>query len=170
MTIDNIEGIQTAAIGILTAIPGASPATGETRWTFGLGELDDGFKLLPVLIGLFAVNSTMIWFGALQERYARPGAGASRLPFWFGTAAGLVPWAVIAVYLLQDAGSVPTFVFAIFGVEAVLFSSFGLNQWLQYRGVGPWSDYAFGEKAYLVLSLGAKSALAWQIYGGSLGT
>jgi hypothetical protein len=46
--------------------------------------------------------------------------------------------------------------------------SFALNQWLQYRGVGRWSDYAFGEKGYLVLSLGAKSALAWQIYAGSL--
>lgn len=48
--------------------------------------------------------------------------------------------------------------------------SFGLNQWLQYRGVGPWRDYAFGEKAYLVLSLAAKSALAWQIFAGSLAT
>ena len=38
-------------------------------------------------------------------------------------------------------------------VETVLFFSFGLNQWLQYRKVGRWSDYLFGEKTYLVLSL-----------------
>ena len=50
----------------------------------------------------------------------------------------------------------------------MFFFSFGLNQWLQYRGVGPWRDYLFGEQAYLVLSLVAKSVLAWQIYGGSL--
>jgi hypothetical protein len=54
------------------------------------------------------------------------------------------------------------------GPQFVFFFSFGLNQWLQYRGVGPWRSYAFGEKAYLVLSLGAKSVLAWQIFGGSL--
>ena len=48
------------------------------------------------------------------------------------------------------------------------FNSFAVNQWLQYRQVGPWRSYAFGEKAYLVLSLVAKSALAWQIFGGSL--
>ena len=60
------------------------------------------------------------------------------------------------------------------GVEVTLMSSpsvffsFGLNQWLQYRGIGRWRDYAFGEKTYLVLSLAAKSVLAWQIYGGSL--
>ena len=46
--------------------------------------------------------------------------------------------------------------------------SFALNQWLQYRRVGRWSSYAWGEKVYLVLSLVAKSALAWQIFGGSL--
>jgi Heliorhodopsin len=39
---------------------------------------------------------------------------------------------------------------------------------LQYRQIGPWHSYAFGEKAYLVLSLVAKSALAWQIFAGSL--
>jgi hypothetical protein len=52
--------------------------------------------------------------------------------------------------------------------ELLFFFSFGLNQWLQYRGVGRWKSYAYGEKAYLVLSLAAKSVLAWQIYGGSL--
>jgi hypothetical protein len=39
---------------------------------------------------------------------------------------------------------------------------------LQYRRVGSWASYLFGEKTYLVLSLVAKSLLAWQIYGGSL--
>ena len=34
--------------------------------------------------------------------------------------------------------------------------------------VGAWSSYLYGEKTYLVLSLVAKSLLAWQIYGGSL--
>ncbi|MFM9082835.1 MAG: hypothetical protein ACKOQ7_02880, partial [Actinomycetota bacterium] len=41
-------------------------------------------------------------------------------------------------------------------------------QWLQYRRVGRWADYLHGEKVYLVLSLAAKSFLAWQIFGGSL--
>lgn len=43
-------------LGILLAMPGIAAATGQTRLTFGLTELMDGFKLLPVLIGLFAVN------------------------------------------------------------------------------------------------------------------
>jgi hypothetical protein len=33
----------------------------------------------------------------------------------------------------------------------------------QYR-----RDYLYGEKVYIVLSLTAKSALAWQVYAGAL--
>jgi heliorhodopsin len=40
--------------------------------------------------------------------------------------------------------------------------------WLQYRRVGPWRDYLYGERGYIVLSLTAKSALAWQVFGGTL--
>ena len=43
-------------LGILASMPGIASATGEARLTFGLTELNDGFKLLPVLIGLFAIN------------------------------------------------------------------------------------------------------------------
>ncbi len=52
-------GLFSGAIGVLIAMPGASPATGIPRLTFGMHELDDGFKLLPVLIGLFAVNQVI---------------------------------------------------------------------------------------------------------------
>ena len=63
-----------------------------------------------------------------------------------------------------------TAVFAIIETlaQSIFFFSFGLNQWLQYRKIGKWTSYIFGEKTYLVLSLVAKSVLAWQIFGGSL--
>jgi putative tricarboxylic transport membrane protein len=50
------RGILSGFLGLLVALPGTSPATGEVRLTFGFSELDDGLKLLPVLIGLFAVG------------------------------------------------------------------------------------------------------------------
>lgn len=52
-------GILSGFLGMLATIPGTSPATGAVRWTFGMAELNDGFKLLPVLIGLFAVNQVL---------------------------------------------------------------------------------------------------------------
>ncbi|TWU00993.1 Tripartite tricarboxylate transporter TctA family protein [Stieleria varia] len=56
-------GLLSGAVGVLLAMPGALPATGTPRLTFGFAEMDDGFKLLPVLIGLFAVNQVIrqIW-------------------------------------------------------------------------------------------------------------
>ncbi len=46
-------------LGILFAMPGIAAATGKTRLTFGFTELNDGFQLLPVLIGMFAVNQIL---------------------------------------------------------------------------------------------------------------
>jgi Heliorhodopsin len=36
------------------------------------------------------------------------------------------------------------------------------------RRIGRWRSYLFGERAYLVLSLVAKSALAWRVFAGTL--
>ena len=45
---------------------------------------------------------------------------------------------------------------------------FALVQYLQYKPVGKWSDYLRGERAYIILSLVAKSLLAWQIFANTL--
>ena len=50
----------------------------------------------------------------------------------------------------------------------ILFNCFALVQYLQYKPVGKWANYLRGEKAYIVLSLVAKSALAWQVFAGTL--
>ncbi|MEX2577900.1 MAG: tripartite tricarboxylate transporter permease [Verrucomicrobiales bacterium] len=50
------KGLLSGMAGCLAALPGMHPATGEIRFTFGLVEMSDGFRLLPVLIGLFAFS------------------------------------------------------------------------------------------------------------------
>ena len=127
-----------------------------------------GIDGVSALIGIAGANVAMILFGWLQEAANPPGRTAVTMrPFWFGCVAGAAPWIAIG-YNLVAAEEVPGFVVGIFVSLFVFFNSFALNQWLQYRQVGPWRSYAFGEKAYLVLSLVAKSALAWQIFAGSL--
>jgi hypothetical protein len=127
-----------------------------------------GITEVTALVGIAGANVAMILFGWLQERANPPGRErTTMLPFLFGTIAGAAPWVAIVVNVLGS-DTVPGFVYGIVVTQFVFFFSFGLNQWLQYRGVGPWREYAYGEKAYLVLSLGAKSVLAWQIFGGSL--
>jgi hypothetical protein len=130
--------------------------------------LYSGIDGISALIGIAGANVAMILFGWLQESTNPPGRATTTMkPFWFGCIAGAAPWVAIG-YNLAAAEDVPGFVVGIYVSLFVFFSSFALNQWLQYREVGPWRSYAFGEKGYLVLSLVAKSALAWQIFAGSL--
>ena len=127
-----------------------------------------GISDAAALIAIFGVNAAMILFGLLQERYERPGG--SMLPFWLGCVVGVFPWLSIGIYLAGIGTDVqaPGFVYAIFISLFVFFMSFAVVQWLQYRQVGPWKDYLVGETSYVVLSLVAKSALAWQIFAGTL--
>jgi hypothetical protein len=127
-----------------------------------------GITDVTALVGIAGANVAMILFGWEQERSNPPGRARTTMrPFWFGALAGSAPWIAIAVNVI-GADTVPGFVYGIVVAQFLFFFSFGANQWLQYRGVGWWRDYGNGELAYLVLSLGAKSVLAWQIFGGSL--
>jgi hypothetical protein len=130
-----------------------------------------GITDVAALSAIFGVNAAMILFGWLQERYEEPGSG-QWLPFVFGCIAGIVPWIAVAIYLLQPGNDTPVqppgFVYGIFISLFVLFNIFAVNQWLQYRRVGRWSDYLVGERAYVTLSLVAKSLLAWQVFAGTL--
>jgi hypothetical protein len=130
-----------------------------------------GISDVAALVALFGVNASMILFGWMQEHYEDPG-GRGWLPFVFGCIAGIVPWLAITVYLLSpgstSANEPPAFVYGIFVSLFVFFNVFALNQWLQYRAVGRWRDYLFGERVYILLSLTAKSALAWQVFAGTL--
>ena len=50
---------------------------------------------------------------------------------------------------------------------AVFFNTFPINMVLQYKKVGRWADYRYGELWYVFLSLGSKSLLAWVVFGGT---
>jgi hypothetical protein len=130
-----------------------------------------GISDVAALLALFGVNTAMILFGWLQEKYEEPG-GHGWLPFVFGCIAGIVPWIAIAVYVAApgttSSAEPPGFVYGIVASLFVFFNIFALNQWLQYRAKGRWAAYLFGEKVYVFLSLTAKSVLAWQVFAGAL--
>jgi hypothetical protein len=123
------------------------------------------------LIAIFGVNVSMILFGWLQERYSEPGSG-DMLPFWFGCIAGAVPWVAIFINMLSPSGppetTVPGFVIGIVISLFIFFNCFAIVQWKQYKAQGKWADYLHGERWYIILSLVAKSLLAWQVFVGAL--
>jgi hypothetical protein len=116
------------------------------------------------------VNACMILFGLLMEKYERPGT-PSWLPFWFGSFAGIIPWIAIVIYLAHPGLSgphAPGFVYGIIASYFVFFNIFAINMVLQYKKVGRWVDYLFGEKVYIVLSLTSKALLAWLVFANTL--
>lgn len=125
-----------------------------------------GIRDLAALMAIFAANTGMILFGLLMERQQAPGS-ADWSAFWFGSLVGLVPWAAVAIYV-AGTPRVPGFVYAIIATQFVLFFSFAVNMVLQYRQVGRWQSYRHGEVVYVVLSLVAKSLLAWLIFANVL--
>jgi len=124
-----------------------------------------GISDIAALMAIFGINASMILFGALQEKYEKPGK-PSLLPFWFGCFAGAIPWLAIVIFVWAPGLTVspPGFVYGIILSLFVFFNCFAINMILQYKQIGPWRDYLFGEKVYIILSLTAKALLAWQVF------
>ncbi len=131
-----------------------------------------GVTDLGALILLFGINAMMNLFGIMMELHNQTTARTDWTAFVYGCLAGIVPWIVIFVSFYGALGSSdakpPAFVYAIVPILFVFFNIFAINMFLQYKKVGPWKDYLFGERVYIILSLLAKTALAWQIWAGTL--
>ena len=129
-----------------------------------------GIADIAAILAVLGVNASMIFFGLVMEKYESPGR-PSWLSFWFGSFAGIVPWLAVLIYVwspkLNDPAP-PAFVYGIIVSLFLFFNIFAVNMVLQYKKVGPWRDYLFGEKTYIVLSLTAKALLAWQVFSATL--
>lgn len=130
------------------------------------------FDVVALML-IFVVNASMNLFG-LDMELLNAGSVKKRVnwgPFLWGSLAGVAPW--VAIFLTMSGSSatldqVPWFVWAIIGTYFVAFNTFPINMVLQYRGVGKWKDYLYGERIYIILSLAAKSVLAWLVLFGAM--
>jgi len=126
---------------------------------------------LMSLLMLFSLTAIMNLMGLVMEIHNQTTKKTNWLSYWIGCFAGIVPWFAVAFYMWLGASKgspAPTFVYWIFVSIFVFFSCFAVNMILQYKKIGPWKDYLYGERTYIILSLVAKSLLAWQVFGGTL--
>jgi len=131
-----------------------------------------GIYDLGALIVMFGINAAMNLFGMLMELHNQTTKRTDWTSFVYGCFAGIVPWIVIVIYfvgsIFSSVEKPPAFVYAIVPTLFVFFNIFAVNMFLQYKKVGPWRDYLFGERVYIILSLLAKTALAWMVFAGTL--
>jgi hypothetical protein len=134
----------------------------------------------PALIAIAIANASMNLFGwsmeaANEGRLAR-GERVDWKHFVFGCIAGAAPWLAVFSVLwafgaqegLPAEFAIPGFVYVIIASLFVSFNIFAITMVLQYKQIGRWRDYLVGEKTYMILSLGAKTLLAWQVWSGTL--
>jgi hypothetical protein len=131
-----------------------------------------GIYDIASLILIFIVNASMNLFGLVMEQL-NSGMEKTNVkwgPFIWGSIAGIAPWIAIFLYMFGTGNfdKVPWFVWAIVATYFVSFNTFPINMILQYRRVGKWKDYLYGERVYIVLSLAAKSFLAWLVLFGAM--
>jgi len=131
-----------------------------------------GIYDLSSLIMIFSLDAIMNLLGFAMEDHNKKAEKPNWFTFIVGCIAGIVPWIVFAIYVIASSnfggGNIPTFVYWIYVSIFLFFNSFAVNMVLQYKKVGPWKDYLYGERVYIILSLVAKSLLAWQVFGGTL--
>jgi hypothetical protein len=121
---------------------------------------------------IFVLDAIMNLLGLAMEIVNQGQKKVDWFTFILGCLAGIVPWVVFAIYVYgaqqYGGGNIPTFVYWIYVSIFIFFNSFAINMVLQYKKIGPWQDYLYGEKVYIILSLVAKSLLAWQVFAGTL--
>ncbi len=102
-----VKGLIAGLLGMLVSMPGVDPSAGQPRLTFDWYMLNSGLKLLPVLIGIFAVSqiiSDILDLGRKIERVEAQRSGIMmRLRDWIrhgpnmlrsgliGTLVGILP-------------------------------------------------------------------------------
>jgi hypothetical protein len=137
-----------------------------------IGMLTGLWDLGAILL-IFTLNASMNLFGIMMEVHNFHTKRVDWTAFIYGCVAGIVPWIVIFLYFYGAVNSgggegPPAFVYVIIPTLFVFFNVFAVNMVLQYKKVGPWRDYLFGERVYIILSLTAKSVLCWMIWTGTL--
>jgi len=127
---------------------------------------------LGAIILIFTLNATMNLFGIMMELHNQHTKKTDWTAFIYGCVAGFIPWVVIMLYFVGAVNSgdakPPPFVYTIVPTLFVFFNIFAINMVLPYKKIGPWKDYLFGERVYIILSLLAKSVLCWLILTGTL--
>lgn len=128
---------------------------------------------ISALIMVFSLTAIMHMCGLVMEHVKDKRGMVSKTLLYISVKAGLVPWAVLAIYLIgsskySDGASTPAYVYYVVASMFVLVGGFAVNMYLQKEKRGKWADYMYGEKVYMVLGFVSSAALAWQVYAGAL--
>jgi putative tricarboxylic transport membrane protein len=110
-----LKGLLSGAIGMMVSYPGVDLTSGQARLTFGQWQVESGFDVLPVLVGVFAV-------GTVMADVLKPGAKGQEVRY---TSEGLLmrwrDWKAQAVNLVRSS-AIGTWIGILPGIGASIGS------------------------------------------------
>lgn len=149
------------------------------RWT--QYAFTAGLMLLTVALlnGVYDLASLIMIFalvcGLHFLNYITESVSKDKKTMWqaFTTLCGLgaIVWIAVGLYLKEAVvygNGLPVYVYWIDGTIFALTLALGLNKLMILKARGRWADYIFGERVFILLSTIGASALAWQVFFGSL--
>lgn len=132
-----------------------------------------GLVEISTVVFIFTLNFIMNLMGLMMEKHNQLTEKTSWFSFNVGVVAGIVPWIMGTIYFVVStnniADAIPVYAQLGFLLTFVFFNTFAVNMFLQYKKIGKWKEYVYGERAYIVLSLTSKSLLGWVIVLGTMG-
>lgn len=132
------------------------------------------------LVAIAVCNASMNLFGWSMEEANIGRKSVQWSHYIFGCIAGIAPWIALFTSVGLSLANWPTGVgpngrsleefkpvlVAIYVSLFISFNIFAVNMLLQRLKIGRWADYLHGERSYMILSLVAKTLLAWQVWSG----
>ena len=132
------------------------------------------------LVAIAVCNASMNLFGWSMEEANIGRKNVQWSHYIFGCIAGIAPWIALFTSVGLSLANWPTGVgpngrsleefkpvlVAIYVSLFISFNIFAVNMVLQRLKIGRWADYLHGERSYMILSLVAKTLLAWQVWSG----
>jgi len=152
----------------------------KARWIdycFSLGlilvslALLSGVYDISSLIMILALSSVLGLMGLMTEKYSANLKETKWMPYIEAIIFGIVPCLVLLIYgwgAHAYGNGLPTFVYWLYASTFVLFAALFVNLYLQMKKIGHWENYYFSERAFILLGVGIKTAVAWQIFFGTL--
>ncbi|MDQ3093794.1 MAG: heliorhodopsin HeR [bacterium] len=160
---------------------GLTNETNRERWIGGALVYGLMIVVISMIIGisdkslllmLFSSTAVMLLTGWALERNRVLGQRVNPVSYLIGLLSGLAPWLVIAWYLIMTmrSGEVTydSFVYVLVGSMALIYLALIYLHNMQLRRTGSYSVYANVERAFILLSLIATSALTWQVFASLL--
>lgn len=170
---DLVRGIGMALIGILIGFIGTDLSTGQSRYTFGIVDLEDGIKFVIIAIGVFAIGEIAKNIASDNEMKAYSGE-IKLFPTWaqfkriipagirggmVGSLFGLIPGGSAAIssyaaYALDKKVSKHKDEFGSGAIEGVAAPE-AANNAASQTGFIPLLSFGLPENAVMALMLGA---------------